>query len=223
MKRSISLLAATILSLAQATPAFAYQAHNWPGVAAKDAAVSATDAPAANDQMQDDDGSALTRAEFTAQLIDTLYTEQDMEGCFGRITYKDHPGYSLLFWDVHRNDDHALQICMGMHLGLINGYRDGNFRPNQPITFAEASKMIAKIYAFTPYPFTREPVWYRPYIAALATREAVPTHISAPSDGLTREDLAWMLRHLGSNKTNSQAGAGSVIFTKRAEKPVSSR
>jgi hypothetical protein len=218
-KHSLTVLVVSVLSFGQATLAFAYQAHNWPGAAANASSSLRSEVTL----MADDTLTQLTRAEFTAQLINAHYTKEDMKGCFGRITYKDHPGYSLLFWDVHRNDDNALQICMSMHLGLVNGYRDGTFHPNQPITFAEASKMIARLYAFTPYPFEREPVWYRPYIAALATRHAVPESIDDPSDTVTRDELAWILRTLGSNKPERQAGAGSVIFAKRAEKPVSSR
>lgn len=225
MKRTFTLLTSAVLTFGPVSPAFAYQAHNWPGIASNQAVhtQSATTAPEVRQQLAADATLSLSRAEFTKQLIRTLYTKEDMNGCFSRIVYKDHPGYTLLFWDVQRTDDAALEICMGMHLGVINGYRDGNFRPNQAITFAEASKMISRLYAFTPYPLN-EPVWYRAYIEEITKRGAQPEGIDAPADGITAQQLSWMLNQLGSNKRmNQAAGEGAVIFTKHAEKPLSRR
>ena len=72
----------------------------------------------------------ITRAEFAAiatRFSDASYT--------GRCTFTDVPA------------DHwaANAIALAQDLGWINGYSDGTFKPNQPITRAEAMTLINRV------------------------------------------------------------------------------
>lgn len=65
----------------------------------------------------------------------------------------------LDFSDVEKNDWFYLYISKALALGFVSGYEDGTFRPNAPVTRAEAVKIllsqIAKtIQNFTDYDFT---------------------------------------------------------------------
>ena len=74
--------------------------------------------------------------------------------------------------------------------GIVNGYEDGNFRPNENITRAEFAKIIAKMLGGTSqnsnveFTDTAEH-WAQPYIAALAEKDMIAGY----SDGTFRPDL----------------------------------
>jgi len=82
---------------------------------------------------------------------------------------------------------------MAMRTGLVRGYDDGTFRPDQPINFAEAAKLLSRIFAFTPYPNDPKVLWYRPYVDALSVRGIIPQTVATFASPLTAGDLKEML------------------------------
>ena len=75
---------------------------------------------------------SVTRAEYTKMLVRSL-------SC--RYTYL---GNKSGFPDVDPNIWYAEYITFAVKNGWINGYEDGNFRPNAPITRDEAAKILAR-------------------------------------------------------------------------------
>ncbi|WP_373598644.1 S-layer homology domain-containing protein [Paraclostridium bifermentans] len=49
------------------------------------------------------------------------------------------------FKDINQNNWYYDDVCIGVQAGYINGYEDNTFRPNNPITREEASKIIVSI------------------------------------------------------------------------------
>jgi hypothetical protein len=208
MQKTTPSLMLSLFLLTQAAPAFAYQAHNWPSMAERDPALDVVapgahggETPVTMPEGDDslllnatDPASVLTRAEFTKMLIDAIYPAEAFEKCLGKLVYKESPDYRLLFADTSIDHPAAKEICMAMRTGLVRGYADGNFRPDQPINFAEASKLLSRIFAFTPFPVNDPALpWYRPYVNALASRNIIPQTIAAFSSPLTAGDLKEML------------------------------
>jgi hypothetical protein len=92
--------------------------------------------------------------------------------------------------------------------GIINGYEDGTFRPNNPVTRQQFAKMIVKTlgYAVTgteTCPFTdvaaqsgTDPLYPSKYVAVCAlhaiTTGKTPTTF-APDDDITRQQLITMV------------------------------
>ena len=74
--------------------------------------------------------ASITRAEFAA--IATRFSNATYTG-------------SCSFSDVPANHWAANAIALAEDLGWINGYSDGTFRPNQPITRAEAMTLINRV------------------------------------------------------------------------------
>ena len=86
--------------------------------------------------------------------------------------------------------------------GVIEGYSDGNYRPEAPITRAEFATMLVKAKRF-PVPEQTEGIfrdvprgeWFAPY-AELSYRLGVTSGVSgndfAPNDKLTREQMVRM-------------------------------
>jgi hypothetical protein len=206
--RIASSVVLTGFLLVQATPAFAYQARNWPGmvIAPEQPAMMAPSDPNLTfmssgavlpvSGTDDDDANPLTRAEFTKLLIDSLYPASVTERCLGRLVYKEAPDYRLLFSDTSIEHAAAKEICMAMRTGLVRGYADGTFRPEQRINFAEASKLLARAFALVPFPVDARLTWYMPYSQSLADRNVIPQTVSSYDAPLTTADLREMLERI---------------------------
>lgn len=135
----------------------------------------------------------VTRLEFTLATVDELYTSaKDNDGCFKNMAPSRSARYSLLFKDVPRDSWYGKRLCVAMHVGLISGDREGNFRPFASITNAEASKILAKAYGLT-YPTTGElqRPWYWSSMTALSRRGAMPA-TAVPHLILSRQSMATM-------------------------------
>ena len=77
---------------------------------------------------------SITRAEFVKIVNRTfgIKTEDKSLNC----------GFN----DVNPTDWYFKDVKIAAKCGYINGYEDGSFRPNQPITRQEAAKIIAKLH-----------------------------------------------------------------------------
>ncbi|OQB15261.1 MAG: Surface layer protein precursor [Firmicutes bacterium ADurb.Bin193] len=74
----------------------------------------------------------ITRAEFAAIVVRMLGQEDQAEGAKG----------ATKFTDVASTDWAAGYINIASSLGIINGYGDGTFGPNDNVTYEQAVKMV---------------------------------------------------------------------------------
>lgn len=72
----------------------------------------------------------ITRAEFV-RIVNNV---------FGYVNAR-----SENFPDVNKPDWYYKDVCIASNAGYINGYEDGTFRPNNPITREEAAKIVATV------------------------------------------------------------------------------
>ncbi len=123
----------------------------------------------------------INRAEFTKILIGAI---PDMkaagEKCFSDVTDQ---------W-------FAPFVCAAKSANIIGGYPDGSFKPDQPINFAEAAKIIA--IGFNLNHSDKDPaVWFRGYIEALQADNAIPLSVSYVDEQITRDEMSeiiWRIR-----------------------------
>lgn len=81
-------------------------------------------------------------------------------------------GFESNFPDVPTEVWHAPYIAKARALGWVQGYEDGTFRPNQPVSKIEAAKLLLKsrnlipedIAGHAPYSDIPRMAWYAPYI-----------------------------------------------------------
>ncbi len=83
-----------------------------------------------------------TRIDFVAALISRSVTQMDIDTCFADLGVGE---FSLLFEDVPVNHPRAKELCVALKGGLVRGYADGTFRPNDWITAADASVILVKM------------------------------------------------------------------------------
>lgn len=87
----------------------------------------------------------LTRAEFIKVALKAIEAEVESPDDLDDAPFTDVPIYS---W-------YAPYAAKAKELGLINGYEDGSFKPDQPINRAEAIKILFTAFGFD---LTKRPV-----------------------------------------------------------------
>lgn len=80
---------------------------------------------------------ALTRAEMTCLLYRMLDDEQKRDSFVG---------YDCKFTDVPKYSWYYLALMNLDLLGIVNGYEDGTFRPNQPVSRAEFVVLLSRVH-----------------------------------------------------------------------------
>ncbi|MBP9758445.1 S-layer homology domain-containing protein [Candidatus Dojkabacteria bacterium] len=119
------------------------------------------------------------------------------------------------FWDVNPSRTHHNNILLLSELGIVGGYSDGSFRPDQIVKREEVAKFIVnalkvkglnvpenRVLNFTDITADNK---FRVYIAYLTTEKVGPEYIMSgtvnankqkvfnPSDNITREQMAKII------------------------------
>lgn len=122
------------------------------------------------------------------------------------ITVDESSGAGVLFSDVSEEDWFFSYVSTGVSLGIIQGYDDATFKPEQTVNRAEAVKMLLaaaeiSVGSSSAAPFPDVPVseWYSPYASYAKT-----WNIEAPqtdgnwhgADAITRANISEMVYRL---------------------------
>ncbi len=121
----------------------------------------------------------ITRAEFLKIVLETadkIDPNTEDKNCFDDT--KDHWG--------------EFYICLAKREGFIDGYDDGSFKPENPINFAEASKIIVNVMGLEQGD-SDEDLWYAPYVASLDDADVIPPSIDAFDRKITRAEMSEMV------------------------------
>lgn len=147
-------------------------------------------------------GDELTRAQLAKMLVVALHREAQAE----ELRYFPSP-----FHDISVYNWAAGYINEAYELGLIMGYEDGTFRPNQKITRAEIAAMVMRsldLYANvsdtgdTETTFADDdaiPYWSKGYVAAAQRQQLVKgfaDNTFRPENNTTRAEAAVLLNRL---------------------------
>ncbi len=131
--------------------------------------------------------ATLNRASLL-QILVNAKVDPEKTVCTDRI---DAP-----FEDVPARAWFARAACVGKKKGLISGYKDGTFRPSEPVTLGEAAKLLAVAFG---EPTSDAQPWHKPYLTFLASRNAIPDTLGSPDQRVTRAEAAEMLWRLRGN------------------------
>ncbi|RDY71684.1 S-layer homology domain-containing protein [Halobacillus trueperi] len=130
----------------------------------------------------------VTRADVTVMLIRDLYPNQTHEG--------DAP-----FDDVSKDAYYSDEVAVAYEEGIIKGY-DGNMRPKDPITRAEAVAMVDRAYNIQRngevdgFPDAEDVPWATESILDLTSQQIIhgmPDGTFAPLEDITRAEFARVL------------------------------
>jgi len=114
--------------------------------------------------------------------------------------YAGTPTTTYVYPDVDPGEWYAEYISTAQTLGIVHGYDDGLFRPNDLVTRAEAVKIFLRsagieIYETTDviYPDVSEDDWYFPYVSYATQTKIVNGFVNGtfgPNNYLTRAEAA---------------------------------
>lgn len=108
------------------------------------------------------------------------------------------PGGARCFSDVV-DEWFAEYVCAANKEGFVNGFGDGTFRPTQPINFAEATKIIAKVLALQT-DLSNDENWYQKYVVAMQFLNAIPLSVDNFTKEITRGEMAEMIYRIDAKK-----------------------
>ena len=78
-------------------------------------------------------------------------------------------------------------------MGIVEGYSDGSFRPEQTVNVAEALKMVYEILEIETVENPSE--WYQRYMDHALAQNVFFSPLS-PEEGMTRKDVVWIVWRL---------------------------
>src|SRR3989338_3685781 len=94
----------------------------------------------------------------------------------------------------------AKYVCSARNEGIIEGYSDKTFKPERPISFVEAAKILSKAYEQKIESSGEN--WYEAYVNALEDSKAIPPSINSLEQQITRAEMAEMMWRLREKKTD---------------------
>jgi cysteine-rich repeat protein len=145
--------------------------------------------------------SQVNRAEFLKILTGTRFpdapTPQDLM-CFKDLEVKTPQWY-------------AYPVCLAAALGIVNGYPDGNFRPEQTVNLAEALKMSFRSFGITVTNSGSQ--WFEPYLVSARNRDILVPLLRKPDHLLTRGEMAELTYVLFKEyaKNTGKTGSGAAM------------
>jgi len=154
----------------------------------------------------------ITRAEFLKLTMNpVLVGGQRLNDCIAKEADAPEMDSKIFYTDVRADDWFAKEVCMAHVTEIVNGYPDGTFKPNHYITFAEAAKITANVFAYKLDRESGDEWWYMPYVERLADLNAIPTTLRKANQEITRGEMAEIVFRLHS-KNVTKASQGAVMF-----------
>jgi hypothetical protein len=150
----------------------------------------------------------INRAEFTKLVLLVSGEQAPLPECT-----------KAPFPDVPVNAWFAPYVCRAKEKGIISGFPDGTFKPDIPVNYANAAKILVKSFNVPvndadDHFSNEETIWFRKYTEALRKKHVTAESIDHFADNLTRGEMAEMLFRLktGQNsfETERDEDAGNL-------------
>lgn len=107
------------------------------------------------------------------------------------------------FKDVKKSDWHYSVVDELSNKGIINGYEDGTFKPQRPVSYAEFLTLLNNAIGTKQAPdYTNPKEWFKPTFDYLKSKGVIQT-IQNPNQEITRNEMAKYLS-LGLQKLKNQ-------------------
>ncbi len=150
---------------------------------------------------------SVNRAEFTKLIIETFLKEKLHTTDTTELSFSDTPEGS---WYMR-------YLRTAVASNLIQGYSDNSFKPANPVTFAEAAKILARISS--PDTAQGNP-WYEPFVQDLEVEKAIPPTIVRFDQPISRSEMAEMLWRIQKKITSEPSQTMNGIKAGKIAVPV---
>ncbi len=128
----------------------------------------------------------IDRAQLTTIIVRSRIQEDAVRQC----TQKS-------FSDVPTSAWYSQYICAAQRAGIVSGYSDGTFRPGNPVSVVEASKILVLGFRLPVSDhIVSQQLWFMPYVTALVQDRAFPATYLDPDQRATRGEIAFQIQAL---------------------------
>ncbi len=122
----------------------------------------------------------ISRTDFLQLMTNNMFLHGRQDNCVLENTTQSST--TVFFPDVPKNASFATDVCVAKTNDLVHGYLDGYFRPQRPVSFVEAAKIITRVFTID---VRRDEVptdnWYQIYVDTLKGMNAIPPSINPAS------------------------------------------
>ncbi len=134
----------------------------------------------------------INRAEFTKIIIEAVYPYQAKgSNCFSDVS----------------NEWFAPYVCFAKTKGIISGFPDGRFRPDQNISLAEASKILVNAFGLPADSMKNYDEWYESYTSILKSRRYLPQTVLKAAQNITRGEMSELIWRIKEDVQSKETGA----------------
>jgi len=132
--------------------------------------------------------AAITRAEFIKMVMTGAGVQSVGADCFNDVAQE---------W-------YAASICMAKDDGIVSGYEDGTFLPDQGVTLIEALKILVNVFEVKSIqPQGGE--WYSASLETAAALNYIPSTLDYYAETLTRGEAAELLWRIMNDQRDEEA------------------
>ncbi|MFH0834418.1 MAG: S-layer homology domain-containing protein [Patescibacteria group bacterium] len=104
------------------------------------------------------------------------------------------------FTDIPEGSWYANYVCAAKGFGIIGGYADGTFKPDQQVNAAEALKIMLKTFGVEVREPDKNEAWYKPFTEYAKNNNYYLNTFDSENKLLTREDMAELIHRVMSSK-----------------------
>jgi len=132
-----------------------------------------------------DDGTfkpfnTINRAEFTKIVMGATGLGISGSNCFSDVA----------------DEWFAPYVCSAKENGIISGYSDGTFKPNNTVNVAEALKIVLNAFNANVGQVSSGEAWYQPFVDYAEENELYLNTFDSTSKSMTREEMAEIVYRL---------------------------
>lgn len=128
----------------------------------------------------------IDRAAFMKIIMEAVYPDESVgSNCFSDVS----------------DEWYAKYICYAQSKGIVNGYTDGSFRPENNINVAEALKITLQAFVIPPETDVTEP-WYEPYAVVTKQHRLLPPDITSYDADLRRDQVSELIYRIFKSKAS---------------------
>lgn len=123
--------------------------------------------------------NTINRAELLTIIVGQKYKNLSSKDCFS---------------DVKAAEWYAKFVCKGRELGIVAGYPDGSFRPEQNVSFVEALIMLQRAHNISIN--TSATYWFENSVRKASEMNGIPLDIILFDTKITRGQMAEMMTRI---------------------------
>ncbi|MEM8862971.1 MAG: S-layer homology domain-containing protein [Chloroflexota bacterium] len=152
---------------------------------------------------QQAEAALVTRGQYVESVISDTHTREEI-----RLCDRDQSGFP----DVSSEFNQARFICAAKQSGIVEGYPDGFFRPDDPVSSEELAKITVLAYGLD---HQSGEEWYDGYVQSLREIELFPVEVGVE---MSEQDTSFIFEHFRGSRDKTGNGKADLGLVSQSVK-----